>query len=51
MSQYGKAEYWEDRYNRYVIPHAETLSPLTGTNASVASRISSLPTWTRATRS
>ena len=52
MAQYGKPEYWEERYQKYVLPLSfifnrvlETKSLLTGTNVTVVSRISLLNTF------
>lgn len=44
MSQYGKADYWEDRYTKYLYIHAETQNRLIGINASADSKMSSRPT-------
>ena len=41
MSQYGKAEYWEDRYTRYLFSNQETHNLSIGINDLVDWRISS----------
>lgn len=47
MSQYGKAEYWDERYSRYPKLYSEILSHSIGISASAASKTSSLPTSIR----
>ena len=51
MSQYGKPEYWDERYTRYLTPNPETQNLSTGINASADSRILSQPISIRITRS
>ena len=51
MSQYGKPEYWDERYTRYLTPNPETQNLSIGINASADSRILSQPISIRITRS
>ena len=44
MSQYGKNEYWEDRYTKYFSTETGIQNPSIGTNATADSRTSSPPT-------
>ena len=41
MSQYGKNDYWEDRYTKYRISYPEILNPSTGIRGTADSKTSS----------
>ena len=50
MSQYGKNDYWEDRYTKYSIRYLGILNLLTGTKDIQDSRISLPHILTKLTR-
>ena len=44
MSQYGKTDYWEDRYTKYLIHHSGTPNHSIGTSVLVVLKTSLPPT-------